>query len=86
MVAHGDGGVFVHHANGDPLACSQQTHTRGVAGVELALAGLDASRAAQEWSLIYHHFVTCYVREIQVVYLLHTHTHRKQIGIMVIDF
>lgn len=77
MVAHGDGGVLVHHADGDPLARSQQTHTRGVAGVELALAGLDASCAAQEWSLIYHHLITCYVREIQVIYLLHAHTQKE---------
>lgn len=77
MVAHGDGGVLVHHADGDPLAGSQQTHPRGVAGVELALAGLDASRAAQEWSLVNHHLITRYVREVQVIYLLNTQTHKE---------
>lgn len=77
MVAHGDGGVLIHHADGDPLAGSQQTHPRGVAGVELALAGLDASRAAQEWSLVNHHLITRYVREVQVIYLLNTQTHKE---------
>lgn len=69
MVAHRDGGVFVHHADGDALLGTEPTHACSVAGVKLALSGLNTPRAAQERVLINHHFVACYVCEVQVVHL-----------------
>lgn len=76
VVGHGDGGVVIHHADGDPLSGAEPTHTSGVAGVKLALSGLDAARAAEERVLINHHLVTRDVCEVQEVHL-HTCTHSK---------
>ena len=69
MVGHADEGVLVHHADGDPLAGAQQAHPRRVAGVELALARLDAAGAAQERRGVHHHLVAGDVREVQIVNL-----------------
>lgn len=67
VIAHADGGVLVHHPDGDLLAGTQLTHPRRVAGVELALARLDAPRAAQERRLVHHHLVARDVSEVKVV-------------------
>lgn len=45
VVGHADERVLVHHAYGDPLAGPQQAYPSRVAGVELALACLDAAGA-----------------------------------------
>ena len=75
VVGHADGGVLVHHTDGDLLARAQQAHPGRVARVELALARLDAASAAQERRLVHHHLITCNVREVQVIYLAgHTDT------------
>ena len=79
VVAHGDGGVLVHHADGDALFGTEPTHACSVTGVELPLSGLDAPRAAQERILINHHLIARNVREVQVVHLcicsMHATTH-----------
>lgn len=80
MVAHRDGGVFIHHADGNALFCTEPTHAGSVAGVKLALSGLNTPRAAQERVLINHHLVACYVCDVQVVHLYiqrHKNTERK---------
>lgn len=80
MVAHGDGGVFVHHADGDALFGAKPTHACSVAGVKLALSSLNTPSAAQEWVLINHHLIACYVCEVQVVHLhiqIHKNTRRE---------
>lgn len=74
VVGHGDGGVVVHHADRDPLPSTEPTHSGRVAGVELALSGLDAARAAEERIFIDHYLITRNVREVQEVHL-HTRTH-----------
>lgn len=79
VVGHGDGGVVVHHADGDPLPGTEPTHSGRVAGVELALSSLDAACAAEERIFIDHHLVTRNVREVQEVHLhTHAYTHTQQ--------
>lgn len=73
MVAHGDGGVLVHHADGDALFGAKPAHPCSVTGIELPLPGLNAPSAAQERVLIDHHLVACNVCEVQVVHLYNTH-------------
>lgn len=78
VIGHGDGGVIVHHADGDPLSGTEPGHTGCEAGVKLTLSGLYAACAPQERILIDHHLITRNVREVQEVYLhTHTPTHSK---------
>lgn len=70
VVGHADERVLVHNAYGNPLACTQQAHSSRVAGVKLALAGLNAAGAAEERVGVHHHLVTCNVSEVEVVHLV----------------
>lgn len=69
VVGHVYERVLVGDAYGDLLARAEQAHPSRVAGVELALARLDAARAAQEWVRVHHHVVAGDVREVEVVHL-----------------
>lgn len=68
VVGHADERVIVHHAYGDPLASAQHARPSRVAGVELALACLDAAGAAQERRGVHHHLVAGNVSEVEVVH------------------
>lgn len=70
VVGHADGGVLVHHLDGDLLPGTQQTHPSRVAGVELALSSLDAPCTAQERRLVHHHLIASNVSEVEVVNLV----------------
>lgn len=72
MVGHTDKRVLIHYAYRDPLASAKQAHPSRVAGVELALARLDAARAAQERVGVHHHLVAGNVGEVEVVHLVET--------------
>lgn len=70
MVGHADERVLVHYAYGNPLAGAELAHPSRVAGVELALACLDAAGAAEERVGVHHHLVACDVSEVEVVDLV----------------
>lgn len=69
VVGHVYERVLVRDAYGDLLPRAEQAHPSRVAGVELALARLDAARAAQERVGVHHHVVAGDVREVEVVHL-----------------
>lgn len=78
MVGHTDERVLVNYTNGNPLAGTEQAHASCVAGVELALARLDAASAAEERVGVHHHLVAGDVCEVEVVHLAKTgemHSH-----------
>lgn len=81
MVGHADERVLVDDAYGDPLAGAEQAHAGRVAGVELALARLDAAGAAQERVGVHHHLIAGDVGEVEVVHLVDwgTHTIHKRL-------
>lgn len=70
MVGHADERVLIHYAYGDPLAGAEQAHPSRVAGVELALARLDAAGAAEERVGVHHHLIAGNVGEVEVVHLV----------------
>ena len=70
MVGHVDECVFVRNAYRDPLASAERAHPSRVAGVELALARLDAAGTAKERVGVHHHIVAGDVSEVEIVHLL----------------
>ncbi len=70
MIGHTDECVLIHYAYGDPLAGAEQAHPSRVAGVELALARLDAAGAAEKRVGVHHHLVAGNVGEVEVVHLV----------------
>lgn len=70
MIGHADQRVLIHYAYGDPLAGTEQAHPSRVAGVEFALARLDAAGAAQERIGVHHHLIAGNVSEVEVVHLV----------------
>lgn len=70
MIGHADECILIHYAYGNPLARTEQAHPSRVAGVELALACLNAAGAAEERVGVHHHFIACNVSEVEVVHLV----------------
>lgn len=70
VIGHTDERVLINYADGDPLARAEQAHSSRVAGVELALARLDAAGAAQERVGVHHHLIAGNVSEVEVVHLV----------------
>lgn len=70
MVGHADERVLIYYANGYSLASTQQAHSSCVAGVELALACLNATSAAEERVGVHHHLIAGNVCEVEVVHLV----------------
>lgn len=70
MVGHTDECVLIHYTYGDPLAGAEQAHPSRVAGVELALARLNAAGAAEERVRVHHHLIAGNVGEVEVVHLV----------------
>lgn len=70
MIGHADERILIHYAYGNPLAGTEQAHPSRVAGVELALACLNAAGAAEERVGVHHHFIACNVSEVEVVHLV----------------
>lgn len=70
MIGHADECILIHYAYGNPLAGTEQAHPSRVAGVELALACLNAAGAAEERVGVHHHFIACNVSEVEVVHLV----------------
>lgn len=79
MIGHTDECVLIDYAYGDPLACTEQAHPSRVAGVELALARLDAAGAAQERVGVHHHLIAGNVSEVEVVHLVGRHKIHKRL-------
>lgn len=70
VVGHIDECVLMSYAYGDLLAGAERAHTSRVAGVELALARLDAASAAEERAGVHHHIIAGNVSEVEVVHLV----------------
>lgn len=70
MIGHADECILIHYAYGNPLAGAEQAHPSRVAGVELALACLNAAGAAEERVGVHHHLIACNVSEVEVVHLV----------------
>lgn len=78
MLAHVDGDVGMHHLHCDLLPCFEETDARGVAGVVVGLARLDAAGALQKGLLVHHHLIAGKVSEVDVVHL--GERQREEIG------
>lgn len=78
MVGHTDECVLIHYTYGNLLAGAKQAHPSRVAGVELALARLDAAGAAEEWVGVHHHLIAGNVGEVEVVYLMERGDRKSQ--------
>lgn len=70
MVGHVDECVLVRYAYRDLLSGAEGAHAGRVAGVELALARLDAAGAAEERVGVHHHVIAGDVSEVEVVHLV----------------
>lgn len=68
MVGHIDECVLMSYAYVDPLAGAEWAHTSRVAGVEFALARLNAASTAEEWAGVHHHIIAGNVSEVEVVH------------------
>lgn len=67
MISHTDERVLINDPDGNALVGVEHAHASCVTCVELALAGLDAARAAQEGQAIHQHLVAGDVCEVQIV-------------------
>lgn len=87
MVGHVDECVLVGYAYGDFLAGAERAHASRVAGVELALARLDAASAAEERAGVHHHIIAGNVSEVEVVHLVDRghNIHKKLRGVVKIS-
>lgn len=68
VISHVDECVFMGYAYGNLLASAEWAHPSRVAGVELALACLDAAGAAEERTGVHHHIIAGDVSEVEVVH------------------
>lgn len=70
VVGHIDECVLMSYAYIDLLASAEWAHTSRVAGVEFALARLNAASTAEEWAGVHHHIIAGNVSEVEVVHLV----------------
>lgn len=70
VVGHIDECVLMSYAYVDLLAGAERAHTSRVAGVELALARLNAASTAEERAGVHHHIIAGNVSEVEVVHLV----------------
>ena len=78
VLAHVDGDVGMHHLHGDLLPRFEEADARGVAGVVVGFARLNAAGALQKGLLVHHHLIAGKVGEVDVVHL--GERQREEIG------
>lgn len=67
VLAHIDRDVSMHHLHGNLLPGFEEADPRGVTGIVVGLARLDAAGTLQEGLLVHHHLIAGKVGEVDVI-------------------